>query len=298
MLKSIEAGVLDVGYFETGPENGQTVILLHGFPYDAHAFGAVSASLSVQGFRCLVPFLRGYGPTHFLSSDTMRSGQQAAIAVDLLAFMDALSIKQALLGGYDWGGRAACIVAALWPERVQGLLSCGQGYNIQNIVNACKPAPPEEEARYWYMYYFNTQRGQAGLTENRPNFCRHIWSLWSPTWEFDDATYAITAGSFDNPDFVDIVLHSYRHRFGGIAGDPSLDEIEARLAKQPKITVPSIVLQGRDDGVDPPTEADSDRPHFAGQYTRKIIDGTGHNLPQEAPEAFAAAILSLAPDQP
>jgi pimeloyl-ACP methyl ester carboxylesterase len=296
-MKSIRAGVLEIAYYETGPENGQPVILLHGFPYDARAYDAITAQLVVQGFRCLVPYLRGFGPTRFLSSDTMRSGQQAALGADLLAFMNALSIEQAFLGGYDWGGRAACIVAALWPERLNGVVSCGQGYNIQDIANAWRPAPPEEEARYWYMYYFNTERGRAGLTQNRRNLCRHIWSLWSPSWRFDDATYSATAASFDNPDFAEIVLHSYRHRFGGIPGDPALDGIEAQLAAQPDIAVPCIVLQGKDDGVDPPAVEDFDRPHFKGRYERRIIDGTGHNLPQEAPDAFAAAILALAARQ-
>jgi pimeloyl-ACP methyl ester carboxylesterase len=293
-MKSISAGVLNIAYFETGPEEGPPAILLHGFPYDARAYSAVSALLAAQGFRCLVPFLRGYGPTRFLSLDTMRSGQQAALAADLLAFMDALSIDRAFLGGYDWGGRAACIVSALWPERVEGLLTCGQAYNIQDIANAWRPAPPEEEARYWYMYYFNTERGRAGLTGNRRSLCRHIWSLWSPTWGFDDMTYAATAASFDNPDFVEIVLHSYRHRFGATPGDPALDVIEAQLAAQPVIQVPCIALQGEDDGVDPPTAEDIDRLHFKGRYERKIIAGAGHNLPQEKPEAFASAILSLA----
>jgi pimeloyl-ACP methyl ester carboxylesterase len=292
-MKSISAGVLNIAYFERGPEEGHPVILLHGFPYDARAYDAVSARLASQGFRCLVPFLRDYGPTRFLSLDTMRSGQQAALASDLLAFMDALSIGRALLGGYDWGGRAACILAALWPARVEGLVSCGQGYNIQDIANAWRPAAPEEEVRYWYMYYFNTERGRAGLTMNRLELGRHIWSLWSPTWDFDDATYAKTAASFDNPDFVEITVHSYRHRFGGIPGDPALSEIEEQLAMRPDIRVPCIVLEGKDDGVDPPAAEDFDRSHFKGRYERKIIAGAGHNLPQEAPDAFAAAILFL-----
>ena len=207
--------------------------------------------------------------------------------------IDPKNEKQAILGGYDWGGRAACVVSALWPERVKGLVSCGQGYNIQDIANAWRPAPPEEETLYWYMYYFNTARGRAGLTENRYALCRHIWSLWSPTWSFDDATYATTAASFDNPDFVEVVLHSYRHRFGGVAGDPVLDEIEMQLVSQPDISVPSIVLQGGDDGVDPPAPDDHDRPHFKDSYDRKIVKGAGHNLPQEAPDAFVAAILAL-----
>ncbi|MGO4855560.1 alpha/beta fold hydrolase [Phaeovulum sp. W22_SRMD_FR3] len=293
-MKSIEAGCLEVHYHETGPETGDPVILLHGFPYDAHAYDAVSADLAARGFRCLVPYLRGYGPTRFLSSATMRSGQQAALGADLLAFMDALAIRSAFLGGYDWGGRAACIVAALWPERVRGLVSCGQGYNIQDIANAWRPAPAVEEARYWYMYYFQTERGRVGLTQNRHDLCRHIWSLWSPSWRFGDETWGATAPSFDNPDFVEIVLHSYRHRFGGVSGDLSYDRIEALLAAQPNIAVPCIVLQGQDDGVDPPTDEDFDRKHFADFYERRIITGAGHNLPQEAPTAFVAAMLTLA----
>lgn len=293
-MKSIKAGCLDIHYHEIGPEGGDAVVLLHGFPYDPRAYDAVAADLAKQGYRCFVPYLRGYGPTRFLSAETMRSGQQAALGADLLAFMDALSIRTAFLGGYDWGGRAACIVAALWPERVKGLVSCGQGYNIQDIANAWKPAPAVEEVRYWYMYYFHTERGRAGLTQNRRGLCRHIWSLWSPSWRFDDATWTETADSFDNPDFVEIVLHSYRHRFGGIAGDPAYDDIEGRLAAQPHITVPCIVLQGRDDGVDPPTADDFRNPRFTGFYERRIIDGAGHNLPQEAPEAFVAALLRLA----
>lgn len=290
----VHAGCLEVSYHDIGPQDGDPVILLHGFPYDPHAYDGVAAILAERGFRCLVPFLRGYGSTRFLSAQTMRSGQQAALGADLLALMDALPIRSALLGGYDWGGRAACIVAALWPQRVRGLVSCGQGYNIQDIANAGKPAPAETEARFWYMYYFHTERGKAGLTQNRRDICRHLWSLWSPTWDFDEETWLATAPSLETPDFVDIVLHSYRHRFGGIPGDPAYDEIEARLADQPDITVPTVVLQGRDDGVDPPDETDPDAAHFTGFYDYRILDGTGHNLPQEAPAAFAAAVMTLA----
>lgn len=293
-MKSIEAGCLDIHYHEIGPETGDPVILLHGFPYDVRAYDEVAEALADRGYRCFVPYLRGYGPTRFLSPDRMRSGQQAAIGADLLAFMDALGIERALLGGYDWGGRAACIVAALWPERVRGLVSCGQGYNIQDIANAWQPAPPEEEARYWYIYYFQTRRGQEALIRNRAELCHHIWSIWSPSWEFGVKTWEATAPSFDNPDFVDIVLHSYRHRLSDVPGDPAYEEIEARLAKQPKITVPSVVLLGGDDGVDPPTEDDPCREMFTGAYARHILQGVGHNLPQEAPEAFAAAIEALA----
>ncbi|MGV1833590.1 alpha/beta fold hydrolase [Rhizobium rhizogenes] len=292
-MKKIAAGVLDVAYEEIGPEDGSAVLLLHGFPYDVHAYDEVARQLAGKGLRCIIPFLRGYGPTRFLLAETPRSGEQAALGADLLVLMDALSIESAILGGYDWGGRAACIVAALWPERVRGLVSCGAGYNIQNIARAGAPLSPEEEFRYWYQYYFHSERGRAGLAANRREFCRLLWRLWSPTWAFDDETFNRSAVAFDNPDFVDVVIHSYRHRFGGIAGDPAFAEIEARLAKQPDITVPTIVLQGADDGVDPPQAADRDAAHFSAFYERRIIAGVGHNLPQEAPGAFAEAVLSL-----
>jgi pimeloyl-ACP methyl ester carboxylesterase len=294
VIYHVRAGILDVAYRDMGPKDGKTAILLHGFPYDIHAYDEVAEILGGQEVRCLVPYLRGYGPTRFIAPDSMRSGQQAALGVDLLAFMDALAIPAAILGGYDWGGRAACIVAALWPDRAQGLVSCGQGYNIQDIADAWKPAPPEEETRYWYQYYFNTRRGVAGLTENRAALCRHIWELWSPSWVFTDRIFEQTATSFDNPDFVDVVIHSYRHRFGDVAGDPDVQPIEDRLAARPPIAVPTVILQGADDGVDPPTIEDIHRPHFDGAYRREIIPGVGHNLPQEAPEAFAAAVMSLA----
>ena len=292
-LLAIKTGKLEVAYHEFGTSDGKPVILLHGFPYDVLSYDQVAPFLAEKGLRCFVPYLRGYGPTRFLASASMRSGQQAAIGVDLLEFMDSLEIDSATLGGYDWGGRAACIVAALWPGRVDGLVSCGQGYNIQDIPNAWKPASPDQESRYWYQYYFHTERGRAGLTQQRYDLCRYIWSLWSPSWAFDESTFQASARSFENPDFVDIVLHSYRHRFGGVAGDSEYDEVEHRLAEQPRIAVPSIILQGRDDDVDPPSDEDRDQPHFSGPYQRRIIDGVGHNLPQEAPAAFAKAITEL-----
>lgn len=292
-MKHTAAGVLDVAYLDIGPADGAPVILLHGFPYDVHAYGAVAERLAAANRRCIVPELRGYGATRFLSADTPRSGQQAALASDLVALMDALAIPRAVLAGYDWGGRAACIVAALWPERAAGLVSCGQGYNIQNIPAAGNPASPEEEHRFWYQYYFHSERGRAGLSLNRRAFCLLLWRLWSPTWGFDDATYARSAAAFDNPDFVDIVIHSYRHRFGGIAGDAALEDIERRLAEQPEIGVPTIVLQGADDGVDPPPSIDTAARHFTGAYQRRIVPGVGHNFPQEAPDVFADAILAL-----
>ncbi len=293
-MKTIAAGVLNVAYTETGPSDGPPAILLHGFPYDAHAYDAVAQILAAAGRRCLVPSLRGYGATRFLSAATPRSGQQAGLGADLLAFMDALAIPAATLAGFDWGGRAACIVAALWPERVRGLVSCGAGYNIQDIARAGSPAAPEEEYRYWYQYYFHSERGRAGLTRSRRDLCRLLWRLWSPLWAFDEATFAQTAESFDNPDFVDIVIHSYRHRYGGITGDAALDGIESRLAGQPDIIVPTIVLQGDSDGVEGPLPVDdSHAPYFKRFYERRILAGIGHNVPQEAPAAFAEAVLAL-----
>lgn len=293
-MKTIDAGDLNIAYHDYGPANGQPVILLHGFPYDVHSYDEIAASLSTDGFRCIAPYLRGYGPTTFLSADTMRSGQQAAIGHDLKNLMEALSIPRAILGGYDWGGRAACIVAALWPEKVAGLVSCGQGYNIQNIAAAMTPAPAEAEARFWYQYLFNMPRGVAALEQDRNDICGHIWRLWSPSWGYDEATFLASAKSFENPDFVEVVIHSYRHRYGVIPGDPHYDATEALLAARPKITVPAVVMQGRDDGVDPPAEADHDQQHFTGPYQRIVLDGIGHNLPQEAPAEFGAAIRSLA----
>ncbi|MFK0165840.1 alpha/beta fold hydrolase [Rhizobium sp. NPDC090279] len=294
-MKTITAGVLEIAYEDIGPLDGKPVILLHGFPYDVHAYDEVAQQLATEGWRCLVPFLRGYGPTRFLSEHTFRSGEQAALGADLLAFMDALSIPSAVLGGYDWGCRAACIVAALWPQRVRGLVSCGTGYNIQNIALAGQPVSPEEERRYWYQYYFHSERGRAGLTQNRRDLCRFIWRIWSPTWAFDEATFERSYHAFENPDFVEIVVHSYRHRFGGTPGDPALQSIETKLAEQPNISVPTCVLQGADDGVDPPGAIDHAERHFKTPfYQRRIIPGVGHNLPQEAPAAFADAVRSVA----
>jgi pimeloyl-ACP methyl ester carboxylesterase len=268
------------------------VVLLHGFPYDIHAFDKVAPQLADHHFHVYVPFLRGYGPTRFLSIDAPRSGQQAALAKDLVDFLNALQLPSASLVGYDWGGRAACIVAALWPERVRGLVTCG-GYNIQDIAASVRPASPEQEHRLWYQYYFLCERGHAGLSANRYAFCRLLWKLWSPTWRFSEETYARTAEAFDNPDFVDVVIHSYRHRYGYVAGDPSLDEVEARLASQPQISVPTISLFGVDDGVTrlPPPNLAADR--FTGRYERRDIAGAGHNLPQEKPDTIVDALVAL-----
>lgn len=292
-LKHIEAGVLEIGYFEAGPADGPTVILLHGWPYDAHCYTEVMGLLAAKGMRCIAPFLRGFGPTRFLSDDTPRSGEQAALGTDVIALMDALEIEQAVLAGFDWGGRAACIVAALWPERVTGLVSCGVGYNIQDIARANDPGPAVEDTRFWYIYMFNMERGRVALDHDAHGFCRFIWSHWSPNWAFDDATYDLTAKSFENPDFVEIVIHSYRHRFGGVAGDPAVADIEARLAAQPDIAVPSVILQGRDDTVDPPSDGDPYKSKFKAGYIRRVLDRVGHNPPQESPSAFAAAVLEF-----
>jgi len=292
-MKSVRAGVLEIAYREAGPSDGSPAVLLHGFPYDIHAYDVVVERLAAAGTRCLIPYLRGYGPTRFLDSATPRSGEQAALGADLLAFLDALGIGRAVLAGYDWGGRAACVVAALWPERAQGLVSCGVGYNIQNIPAADRPVAPETEHRLWYQYYLHGERGRAGLAADRDAFCRLLWQLWSPTWGFDAETFAQTARSFDNPDFVDVVVHSYRHRFGLVPGDPALVAVEARLAAQPEIAVPSIVLLGADDGVGPPPATDADARHFTGPYRREIVAGVGHNVPQEAPDEFAAAVRAL-----
>ncbi|RYF28916.1 MAG: alpha/beta hydrolase [Comamonadaceae bacterium] len=292
-MRRVSAGVLDVAYYEAGPADGVPTVLLHGFPYDPHAYDEVIAKLGGAGHRCIVPFLRGYGPTRFLSTDTQRSGEQAALGGDLLALMDSLRICKAILGGYDWGGRAACIVAALWPERVIGLVSAGTGYNIQDIAGAAKPGTPDQEARDWYQYYFQTERGRKGLDKKRREIGRFLWKNWSPSWSFDENTFEQTAASFDNPDFVDVVIHSYRHRYGVISGDPSYAKIEARLARQPDISVPSIVVLGADDGVDPPSSEDEDGRKFIGSYDRRVLPGVGHNVPQEAPTSFANAIREL-----
>jgi pimeloyl-ACP methyl ester carboxylesterase len=292
MRKSIDAGVLNVAYAEHGSGQGWPVVLLHGFPYDIHAYDDVAPALAAHGARTIVPYLRGYGPTRFRSPKTPRSGQQASLAADLLALMDALGIGSAILAGYDWGGRAACIVSALWRQRVQGLVSVN-GYNIQNIARASEPSSPENESRYWYQYYFHGERGRAGLHKNRRDFCRLLWRLWSPTWTFDDATFERSAASFDNPDFVDVVIHSYRHRYGLVAGDPAMDEIERNLAAQPAISVPTITVDGAADGVMPLGGTSHHASHFTGRHGHRIIHNAGHNLPQEAPAAFAEAILDV-----
>jgi pimeloyl-ACP methyl ester carboxylesterase len=292
MLKRVEAGSLSVAYQDSGSPAGTPVVLLHGFPYDVHAYDEVTPVLVSAGCRVVTPYLRGYGPTRFLSAQTPRSGQQAVLAHDLLALMDALTIPRAVLAGYDWGGRAACIVAALWPQRVRGLVS-GAGYNIQDIPGSSQPAAPENEFRYWYQYYFHGERGRAGLERNRRELCKLLWKLWSPNWRFHAATYERSAESFENPDFVPVVIHSYRHRYRLVPGDPAVEDTEGRLTAQPRITVPTVALDGGGDGVMPVGGSGQDYRFFTGKYMRRVIPQVGHNLPQEAPEDFAAAILSV-----
>lgn len=291
-LHAIDAGVLRVAYASAGPADGPPVVLLHGFPYDIHAYAEVAPILADAGCRVIVPYLRGYGPTRFLDTGTPRSGEQAALGADLLALLDALRIERAVLAGYDWGGRAACVVAALWPQRCAGLVSCNS-YNIQDIARALEPEAPEREHRLWYQYYFHSERGRAGLAQDRRAFIRLLWHAWSPTWRFDDAVFARSAPAFDNPDFVDVVIHSYRHRFGLVAGDPAYAQIERRLAAQPTITVPAITFDGVDDGVRPPSPAAAQAHRFAAPRSHRILPGVGHDVPQEAPRAFADAVLEL-----
>ncbi len=290
--RTLRTDQLEIAYGEHGPADGPPVILLHGFPYDVHAYDQVAPALAADGLRVLVPWLRGYGATRFLSDATPRSGEQAALGHDLLQFMEALGIGRAALAGYDWGGRAACVVAALWPEKVRCLLTC-TGYNIQNIAASVEPASAAQEHRFWYQYYFHTERGRAGLTRNRRDICRLLWQLWSPKWRFDEATFERSAAAFDNPDFVEVVIHSYRHRFGYVAGDPALAGIEERLARQPTIGVPAINLHGGHDGVGPAPEKDSQARFFTGPYDRRILPGIGHNVPQEAPGDTVVALRQL-----
>jgi pimeloyl-ACP methyl ester carboxylesterase len=291
-LHSVTAGVLQIAWFEAGPGDGPPVFLMHGFPYDIHAYAEAAPMLAAAGCRVIVPYLRGYGATRFLSGATPRSGEQAALGADLLVLMDALQVPRAVLAGYDWGGRAACVVAALWPQRCAGLVSLNS-YNIQNIGRALEPDTPEGELRLWYQYYFHSERGRAGLARDRRALTRLLWKLWSPTWNFDDASFERSAAAFDNDDFVDVVIHSYRHRFALVPGDPAYADIERRLAAQPAIGVPAITFDGADDGVRPPAAAAAHAHCFSGPRSHRVVPGVGHNLPQEAPRVFADAVLEL-----
>jgi len=292
-LKQIDAGVLNVGYAEAGPADGPAVILLHGWPYDIYTYVDVAPLLASAGYRVIVPYLRGYGTTRFLSSETVRNGQQSVIAVDIIALMDALKIEKATVAGCDWGARTANIVAALWPERCKALVSVS-GYLIGSVEANKMPLPPKAELQWWYQYYFATERGRAGYEKYRNEFAKLIWQIASPKWDFDDATFARTAASFDNPDHVGIVIHNYRWRLGLAAGEPKYDDLEKRLAQGPVVTVPTITLEGDANGAPHPDPSAYAR-KFSGKYAhRNITGGIGHNLPQEAPQAFAEAVVEVA----
>jgi len=291
-LRHVDAGVLNIAYYEAGPADGPVVMLLHGFPFDIHAYVDVVPLLAEKGCRTIVPYLRGYGPTRFHDPATPRSGEQAAIGADLIALMDALGVKRAVFAGYDWGGRAACVAAALWPGRCTGLVSVN-GYLIQDIAKAMVPAKPEREVVLWYQYYFQLERGRAGLAANRRGIATILWQQWSPNWQFDDATFERTAVAFDNPDYVDVVIHSYRHRFGLAEGDPQYAGLQRRLAALPVIAVPTITLDGDGDGVTPATDGTRSAAKFTDRRSHRVIPRAGHNLPQEEPEAFADAVMEL-----
>ena len=290
-VATIRAGVLDVAYRQHGPADGWPVILVHGFPYDALCYDGVAERLASSGARVIAPWMRGFGETRFLSPDTPRSGQQGAFGADLRAFMDALGIERAVLGGFDWGGRAACVVAALWPGRVDALVSA-MGYNILHPNMAGLVDTPENEWRRWYVWYFQSPRGPAGLERNRRDLCRMLWSSWSPRWAFEEAVYQATATAFDNPDFVDVVIHSYRHRLGLATGDPAYDAIESLLAQRPSIKVATVALDGDCDGVMPIGYRADLSSHFSGPCEYRLLKDVGHNPPQEDPAGFTEAVLA------
>jgi pimeloyl-ACP methyl ester carboxylesterase len=291
-LKQIDAGLLNVGYAEAGPTTGPAVILLHGWPYDIHSYVDVAPLLAKAGYHVIVPYLRGYGTTRFLSSETVRNGQPSVVAIDIIALMVALKIQQAVLAGFDWGARTANIIAALWPERCKALVSVS-GYLIGSQESGKMPLPPPAELQWWYQFYFATERGRAGYEKYRHDFSKLIWQLASPKWKFDDATFDRSAASFDNPDHVSIVIHNYRWRQGLAEGEPKYDDLEKRLAEGPVITVPTITLEGDANGA-PHADGSSYAKKFSGKYAHRIIKGgVGHNLPQEAPEAFAKAVVEV-----
>jgi pimeloyl-ACP methyl ester carboxylesterase len=291
-IKQIDAGVLSVGYVEAGPADGPVVVLLHGWPYDIHAFVEVTPLLAAAGYRVIVPYLRGYGSTRFLSDATPRNAQQSALARDVIDLMDALHIRQATVAGFDWGARTANIVAALWPERCKALVSVS-GYLIGNQEAGKNPLPPKAELQWWYQYYFATDRGRKGYEQYRRDFAKLIWQIASPKWSFDDATFDRTAAAFDNPDHVAIVIHNYRWRLGLTEGEAKFDELEKRLAIGPSIAVPTITLEGDANGA-PHPEPDAYARKFSGKYAHRTLSGgVGHNLPQEAPQAFAQAIMDV-----
>jgi pimeloyl-ACP methyl ester carboxylesterase len=292
MLKHIATRQLDVAYDEQGDADGWPVVLLHGFPYDIHAYEHVTPRLTAHGARVVTPYLRGFGPTRFRSPATLRSGEQAALGADLIALLDALDIRQPILGGYDWGGRAACVVAALWPERCTGLVSVND-YLIQDIAHAGTPLPAKLEWGIWTQFYFATERGRAGLAANRNDIARLLWANESPTWRFDDATFERSAASFDNPDYVDIVIHSYRHRLGLAPGYPQYADVEAKLATLPVITVPTVTLDGEANGIIPASDGRSSAAKFSGRRVHHRVPNAGHALPQQAPQVFADAVIEV-----
>jgi pimeloyl-ACP methyl ester carboxylesterase len=297
LLKRVRAGVLDIGYHEAGSAGGLPVLLLHGFPYSVDSYVDVMPRLAARGCRVIAPYLRGHGPTRFIDSGVPRSGQQGALGLDVIALMDALQLQRAVLAGYDWGGRAACVVAALWPERCAALVSVN-GYLIQDIARAANPIAPAVEAGLWYQYYFQTERGRAGLAANRREVARTLWIRNSPGWNFDEETLGRHAAAFDNPDYVDVVIHSYRHRLGLVDGYQPYADVEQRLARQPAIGVPTITLDGSADGVVPATDGKSSAAKFTGPRAHRVIPNAGHNLPEEAPAEFADAVWQLASSTP
>ena len=290
-LKQIDAGLLNVGYAEAGPADGPAVVLLHGWPYDIHSYVDVAPLLAAAGYRVIVPYLRGYGTTRFLSSETLRNGQQSVVAVDIIALMDALKIKKAIIGGYDWGARTAAIIAALWPERCKALVSVS-GYLIGSIKANLEPLPPKAEFAWWYQFYFATERGRLGYQKYTHDFAKLIWQLASPTWDFDDATFDRSAAAFENPDHVDVSIHNYRWRQGLAKGEAQYDDLENKLFAGPVITVPTITMEGDDNGAAHPPPA-SYANKFTGKYSHRNLKGIGHNLPQEAPQAFAQAVIDV-----
>jgi pimeloyl-ACP methyl ester carboxylesterase len=291
-LRHVEAGVLNIAYYEAGRADGPVAILLHGFPYDINSYAEVAPQLAAKGARVIVPFLRGFGATRFRDETTPRSGEQAALGADVIALMDALRTERAVLAGHNWGGRAACVAAALWPERCNGLVTVNS-YLIQDPARATVPGSPEEEVALWYEFYFQLERGRAGLGSNRGQIARILWEEWSPDWDFDDATFERTAAAFDNPDFVDVVIHSYRHRFGLADGDPGYADLQRRLATLPPITVPAVTLDGDADGVLAANNGEASASKFKGRRVHRVVPGAGHNVPQEAPEAFATAVMEV-----
>ena len=289
-IKQVEAGLLNVGYAEAGPANGPAVVLLHGWPYDIHSYVDVAPILASAGYRVIVPYLRGYGSTSFLSNQTFRNGQQAAVAQDIIALMDALRIEKAIVGGFDWGSRTAGIMAALWPNRCKAIVAVS-GYLITNLKANQQPLPPQAELGWWYQYYFATERGKIGYTQNRYEFNKLIWHSASPNWAFDDATFGRTAAAFNNPDHVSIVIHNYRWRLSLAGGEPRYEDLERKLSQGPVVSVPAITIASDFDG--PAADGAAYAKKFSGKYSHRILKGIGHNVPQEAPQAFAQAVIDV-----